>query len=147
MASKETSNLPIPLEADQQKGKSESIKDKDIQTIIGWILRIGVAVSMSLVFVGGIIFIYRHGHSIPAYKPFKGVPLFIHDIHGILNGVMSFKGQAIIQLGITLLIATPIIRVAFSAVGFLLEKDYLYTFITLIVSLIILASMISGHAG
>jgi len=147
MESKEISNSPVPINADRREGKTGRIKDKDIQAIIGWILRVGVAVSMLLVVVGGVLFIFRHGHSIPAYKPFKGVPLFIHDIHGIINGVLDFRGQAIIQLGITLLIATPIIRVAFSAVAFLLEKDYLYTVITVIVLLIILGSMISGHAG
>ena len=147
MESKETYNSPVPFGEDQQKGISGSVKDKDIQVIIGWILRGGVATSMILVFIGGIFFVYRHGYSIPDYRTFKGVPVFIHDFGGIINGVITFKGQAIIQLGIILLIATPIIRVAFSAVGFLLEKDYLYTFITLIVLLIILASMISGYAG
>jgi len=147
MESKEISNSPVSIKADRREGKTGRIKDKDIQAIIGWILRVGVAVSMLIVVVGGVLFIFRHGHSIPAYKPFKGVPLFIHDIHGIINGVLDFRGQAIIQLGITLLIATPIIRVAFSAVAFLLEKDYLYTIITVIVLLIILGSMISGHAG
>jgi uncharacterized membrane protein len=46
-----------------------------------------------------------------------------------------------------LLIATPILRVAFSAIGFILEKDYLYTALTIVVLLIILASMLSGQAG
>ena len=147
MESKETYNSPSPLEADQQRGRPGSLKDKDLQTIIGWILRGGVAVSMVLVFTGGVFFVYRHGNSIPDYKTFKGVPDFIQSFGGILNGVITMKGQAIIQLGIILLIATPVMRVAFSAVGFFLEKDYLYTFITLIVLLIILASMISGHAG
>ncbi|HEY9003421.1 MAG TPA: DUF1634 domain-containing protein [Mucilaginibacter sp.] len=147
MESKETYNSPVPLETNQQKGKPGGLKDKDMQLIIGWILRGGVAVSMVLVVIGGVFFVYRHGYSIPDYKTFKGVPDFIHSFGGIINGVVSMKGQAIIQLGIILLIATPVIRVAFSAVGFLLEKDYLYTFITLIVLLIILASMISGHAG
>ena len=146
MESKETYNSPIPLEENQQKGKS-SLKDKDIQVIIGWILRGGVAVSMILVFIGGVFFVYRHGYSMPDYKTFKGIPFFVQNIGGILNGVIMLKGQAIIQLGIILLIATPVIRVAFSAVGFLMEKDYLYTVITLIVLLIILASMISGNAG
>lgn len=146
MESKETYNSPIPLEENQQKGKS-SLKDKDMQMIIGWILRGGVAVSMILVFIGGIFFVYRHGYSMPDYKTFKGIPFFVQNIGGILNGVIMLKGQAIIQLGIILLIATPVIRVAFSAVGFLMEKDYLYTVITLIVLLIILASMISGNAG
>ena len=122
-------------------------KDKDMQAIIGWILRIGVSASMILVFIGGIFFVFRHGHSIPDYKNFKGVPYFIHNTGGILEGVRNLKGQAIIQLGIILLIATPIIRVAFSAVGFIIEKDYLYTAISLIVLLIIFASMVTGYAG
>ena len=48
-------------------------KDKDMQAIIGWILRIGVSASMIIVFIGGVFFVYRHGHSIPDYKDFKGV--------------------------------------------------------------------------
>lgn len=125
----------------------KSFKDKDMQAIIGWILRIGVSASMIIVFVGGVFFVYRHGHSIPDYRDFKGVPYFIHNTGGILEGVRNLKGQAIIQLGIILLIATPVIRVAFSAVGFIIEKDYLYTAISIIVLLIIFASMISGYAG
>jgi uncharacterized membrane protein len=124
-----------------------SFKDKDMQAIIGWILRIGVSASMIIVFIGGVFFVYRHGHSIPDYRDFKGVPYFIHNTGGILEGVRNLKGQAIIQLGIILLIATPVIRVAFSAVGFIIEKDYLYTAISVIVLLIILASMVSGYAG
>lgn len=125
----------------------EKFKDNDIKVTIGWILRIGVIVSMALVVIGGIFFLYRHGHSIPDYSHFKGIPFFIHDTGGILEGVLHLKGQAIIQLGILLLIATPIIRVAFSAVGFIIEKDHLYTAITFIVLLIILASMLTGYAG
>jgi len=148
MESEETYNPPAPLESGrQEKNKPGSLKDKDIQVIIGWILRGGVTVSILLVFIGGILFTYRHGQSIPDYKTFKGVPDFIGNFSGIFDGIITFKGQAIIQLGIILLIATPVIRVAFSAVGFLMEKDYLYTAITLIVLLIILASMFSGRAG
>ncbi|MGZ3750149.1 MAG: DUF1634 domain-containing protein [Mucilaginibacter sp.] len=122
-------------------------KDKDMQGIIGWILRIGVMVSMSVVFIGGVLYVYRHGHSIADYHVFKGSPDFIHSAAGIINGVLNFKGQAIIQSGIILLIATPVIRVAFSAVGFIIEKDYLYTTITLIVLLILISSMLSGSIG
>ena len=73
--------------------------------------------------------------------------IFIHNTEGIASGVFNLKGQAIIQAGIVLLIATPIIRVAFSAIGFIIEKDYLYTFITLLVLLIIIASMLTGRIG
>jgi len=122
-------------------------KDKDMQAIIGWILRAGVLVSMSIVVFGGVLFVYRHGHSIPNYHTFKGVPYFIRGVDGIFNGVLNYKGQAIIQAGILLLILTPIIRVGFSAVGFIIEKDHVYTSISLLVLLIIIASMRSGHLG
>jgi uncharacterized membrane protein len=131
----------------EQKIKKVGFKDPDMQAIIGWILRVGVILSMAIVFIGGVLFVYRHGHSIPDYSTFKRVPYFTHNTGGIFEGILSFNGQTIIQGGIILLIATPVIRVAFSAVGFILEKDYLYTLITLLVLLIILISMVTGRAG
>jgi len=120
-----------------------AFKDADMQAIIGWILRVGVILSIGIVVIGGVIFVYKHGHSIPDYSTFKSVPYFVHNIEDIAN----LKGQAIIQAGIILLIATPVIRVAFSAIGFILEKDHLYTFITLLVLLIIVISMLTGRIG
>lgn len=122
-------------------------RDTDMQVLIGWVLRLGVFISMFVVFTGGVLYIYRHGHSVPNYSEFKGIPNFVQTIPGVINGICALRGRAIIQAGIILLIATPVIRVAFSAVGFMLEKDYLYTGITFIVLLIILISAISGHAG
>jgi len=125
----------------------KTFRDTDMQAVIGWILRLGVLLSMSIIFIGGVIYLYRHGQAIANYHTFKGIPDFVHNIHGILNGIITFRGQAIIQAGIILLIATPIIRVIFSAIGFVLEKDYLYIGITILVLLIIMVSMLSGHAG
>lgn len=104
-------------------------------------------ISTSIVFIGGIFYLYRHGHTIADYKDFKGVPAFVATAGGIIDGVLNLKGQAIMQLGIILLIFTPILRVMFSAVGFILEKDYLYVGISMLVLLIIFASLMSGHAG
>jgi uncharacterized membrane protein len=122
-------------------------KDTDMQVVIGWVLRLGVFISMIVVFLGGIVYIYRHGHELADYHIFKGIPLFVQTAPGIVNGILNFRGRAIIQAGIVLLIATPIVRVVFSAIGFVLEKDYLYIGITMLVLTIIFISMISGHAG
>jgi uncharacterized membrane protein len=122
-------------------------KDTDMQAIIGWILRGGVILSMAVVIIGGVLYLTRHGQSMSDYKTFKKIPDFISDPQGVINGALSYKGQAIIQLGIVLLIATPVMRVIFACIGFLIEKDYLYTLISVIVLLIILISMISGHIG
>src|ERR1700742_4914047 len=91
-------------------------KDADMQVIIGWILRGGVILSMAIVFIGGVLFVYWHGFSVPDFRTFKGVPNFIQNTDGIFDGILHFKGQAIIQAGIILLIATPVTRVAFSVI-------------------------------
>ena len=122
-------------------------KDKDMQVVIGWVLLAGVFLSMTVVILGGVIYLYRHGQTIANYNEFKGIPDFVSNLRGIIDGILNFRGRAIIQAGIILLIATPVIRVIFSAIGFILEKDHLYTGITFIVLLIIFISALSGHAG
>src|ERR1700744_825123 len=101
----------------------KTIKDKDIELFIGSLLRLGVLLSMAVVIAGGIIYLYRHGHTIIDYSVFKGEPDFTRNVKAIFEGVITLKGRAIIQLGILLLIATPISRVLFSAIGFFVEKD------------------------
>lgn len=130
----------------QEKNKG-GFKDTDMQAVIGWILRIGVFVSMSVVVAGGILYLIRHGHSTPEFGSFHSVPHFISTPEGVFEGVLNGRGQAIIQLGIIILIITPVLRVAFAVVGFALEKDRLYTFISLLVLTIIVVSMLTGRIG
>jgi uncharacterized membrane protein len=122
-------------------------KDTDIQSLIGKVLRTGMIVSISIVFFGGIFYLVRHGHSIPDYKKFNRIPPFMQHADSLVAAAFNLKGQAIIQLGIVLLIATPILRVVCSTIGFALEKDYLYVGISLLVLLIIFASMMGGRVG
>ena len=123
------------------------MKDKDIQLFIGSLLRWGVLLSMAVVIFGGVVYLYRHGQSVMDYSTFKGQPDLTSNFKAIINGVITFRGRAIIQLGILLLIATPIARVVYSAIGFIAEKDYLYLSIALIVLSIIIASMLGGFGG
>jgi len=122
-------------------------KDKDMQLLLSHVLKVGTIVSISIVLIGGAFLIYRHGQSISDYHKFNGIPPFIQTASGIFHGIGALKGQAMIQLGIVLLILTPVLRVVFSAIGFVLEKDYMYFGISLLVLGIIFFSMISGHAG
>ncbi len=124
-----------------------NFKDRDMQVVIGWVLRLGVIVSITVVLFGGVIYLARHGHALADYSKFNGVPAFVQSAKSIMENVIQLRGQAIIQFGIILLIATPIIRVICSAIGFVLEKDYLYLGISLLVLLIIFISMLSGHGG
>ena len=126
---------------------SKYFRDKDIQQLIGRQLRLGVIISSAIVLAGGLIYLRRHGHELPAYGAFTGVREGLDNLPGIWNGVLNNRGMNIIQLGVVLLIATPIIRIAFSVIAFLLEKDYLYVVLTLLVLGVILLSMLGGMAG
>jgi uncharacterized membrane protein len=121
-------------------------KDADMQAVIGWVLRIGVIVSVSVVIFGGIVYLYRHGSEAPDHKNFITQPSFV-QLNGIIQGIIDFHGRSIIQAGIILLIATPILRIIFSTISFALERDRLYVMISLLVLLIIFISSMSGHIG
>jgi uncharacterized membrane protein len=120
--------------------------DQRIETIIGSLLRAGVMLAASVVLIGGALYLMRHGHETVNYTVFHGEPEELKSIPAVLHGVASLQARAIIQLGLLLLIATPIARVLFSAIAFAMEGDYLYVVITLIVLAVLLYSLL-GSAG
>ncbi len=122
--------------------------DRRMELIIGILLRLGVMVAGAVVSFGAIIYLIRNGAApLPDYKAFHGESAQFSTIEGILTGVGQFRGRAIIQLGVLLLIATPVARVVFSAVAFALEKDKLYVCITLFVLAILLFSLVGSSLG
>jgi uncharacterized membrane protein len=57
---------------------------------------------------------------------------------------LSFSGRGIIQFGLLLLIATPVMRVAFAVVAFMIQRDRIYVGVTLIVLSVLLFSLAGG---
>lgn len=124
------------------KFSSSKEGDKNMEMLMGSLLRYGVLISALFVFAGAILYLSQHGHETPQYQHFLGEPYrFIHLKDILIN---AFKGHAksIIQFGLILLIATPIARILFSIVGFFMERDYLYVAITAIVLTIIIVSLV-----
>jgi uncharacterized membrane protein len=54
-------------------------KDKDMQAVIGWVLRAGVFISMIVVFIGGVIYYTAMAKPLQTTTKFKGVPDFVHS--------------------------------------------------------------------
>jgi uncharacterized membrane protein len=123
---------------------SKHITDKDIQQVIGNLLRSGVYISMSIVLLGSIIYLFNHGSEPVDYAEFDINRVSLKAISVILAEAKTLKGAAIIQFGLLMLVFTPIARVLMSAVSFLMEKDYLYVVICLIVLAIIAISIGGG---
>lgn len=124
---------------------SLSWTDERVEGIIGTLLRAGVLLAAAVVLLGGGIFLVRHGGELPHYRVFRGEPSDLRTVSGILADALSFRGRNIIQLGLLLLIATPVARVAFSVVAFALERDWLYVVVTLVVLAVLLFSLAGGR--
>lgn len=126
---------------DKEKFK---LTNHQLQILVGNLLRIGVIIAAVTVFTGGVIYLYHHGFQPIDYKVFHRVPPDLCHIPGILANVLEFHGNGFIQLGILLLIATPIARVALSIAGFALQRDFLYVIVTLIVFSILMYSLLTS---
>ena len=119
----------------------ENWSDQTIEEVIGTLLRLGVLASAIIVLTGGVIYLARHGHSPASYRVFQGEPNDLRELRGIMRAAAHGSGRGIIQLGLILLIATPVARVAFSLFAFAVERDWLYVGVTLIVLLLLLYSL------
>jgi uncharacterized membrane protein len=121
--------------------------DRSIEEIVGTLLRIGVSLSAFVVSFGAVIYLARHGRSPADYRVFRGEPSDLKSLSGIVHDAYGLHGRGIIQFGLLLLIATPVVRVAFSIWGFAAEEDRLYMVFTGIVLVILLYSLLgSGSA-
>ena len=116
--------------------------DRRLETIIGNLLRAGVLLAAAVVFAGGALYLARHHADRIDFRQFSAGSASMHSVRGILATAAHLHSEGLIQLGLLLLIATPVARVALAVVGFALEKDRLYAVISLIVLAILAFSLI-----
>jgi len=121
--------------------KRDVIRDERMDLIIGNLLRIAVIISALFVIVGAVFYLWHHGLEKPNYSVFAGVPKNLHNLGEIIEDAWRIKSLGIMQLGLLLLIFTPVARVAYSVIAFLIQRDYMYVVFTLIVLTILLLSI------
>src|SRR5260370_22847668 len=128
----EVHSLEGPPEARQ---KIPSDKEEFTTKLIGWILQGGVMLSASIILIGFIMLPLRPGgFSVHRFLSFP------QTLSQVWAGLLVLHPQAIIALGLLLLIATPVMRVAVSIVAFALERDHRSVVITVLVLAILLLS-------
>lgn len=108
--------------------------DARFERLLGALLRVGVLASALVVVTGGAIYLVRHATEPTDYGTFQADRLpHLRTPHGIIESALAGSGRGIIQLGLLLLIATPVARVVVSAFGFARQRDIIYCFLTVIV--------------
>ena len=111
---------------------------------MGSLLRIGVLVAAAVTVVGGIAFMIHHGSLTPDHSVFRGQPEMLSTLTGVIAGVSALEPAAIVQLGIVLLIATPVARVLLTLIAFAIQRDWMYVLISAIVLALLTYSLVVG---
>jgi len=125
----------------------ERWSDDEVDQLLGNLLRIGVTVATIVAAIGGVLYLAQHGTEPMGHRVFHGEPPELRHVGSIVRGASGLHADAIVQLGLVLLIATPIARVALSLVAFILQRDRVYIVVTSIVLAILLFSLTGGVPG
>src|ERR1051326_5152181 len=121
---------------------------RGLELVISRLLRTGVIVSVTLIVIGTIAMFAQH----PEYLSSKTHPERVleldaklpHSIPALLDRLLQLRGDAIITLGLVLLMATPMLRVAVSVATFISHRDRTYAYLTAIVFCLLLLSLVLG---
>jgi uncharacterized membrane protein len=122
-----------------------------MELMISYLLRGGVIASVAIILFGVVVMFVRHPIYLtsPAELDRLVTPgaAFPHTLADLWTMLGEFHGRAIVTLGLLVLIATPVLRVAASVVLFAMQKDWTYTLITAIVLTLLLLSLALGGSG
>jgi uncharacterized membrane protein len=127
-------NQTTPESIDMEKVK----RDRDqhaLEQSLHHMLVGGVVISSLLMFSGLVLGLILNGN----------LPETVPQLEQIIPMALRLEPSGIVALGLLTLIATPILRVAGSVLAFLFERDWRYAFITFIVLLIVIFSILVGR--
>jgi uncharacterized membrane protein YfcA/uncharacterized membrane protein len=131
----------LPYQKEKSSVVAGSATDTGMTTVIGWVLQGGVTLSSLIIVIGFVLLLITPGTLSTHLNTFP------HTLQNLWTTLLVGSPLAIIVLGLLLLIATPVMRVATSILAFALERDRLYVIITTLVLLILLYSIFFVSGG
>jgi uncharacterized protein len=126
----------------ETSGRKKTIRQQDMDLLIGYLLLYGVLLSLALITAGLAWRYFRTGNAWLDYQ-ISGMNLFQFVVEEFkLTAHAELRPRLLVNLGIAVLMLTPFIRVAASVVYFLaVLKNWKYTVFTLIVLVVLSYSL------
>lgn len=123
---------------------THNFDDHRMEITMGRLLQVGVLLASAVVLVGGVLYVREHIGDAVNYRSFASEPASLRSVRGLFRLLVVGNPAAVIQVGVLLLIATPIARVVFAVMGFALERDRFYVAVSLAVLMVLMASLLSS---
>lgn len=136
---------PNDCEVDANKENTKTLSELQLEELLSNLLKYGVIIASSVVLIGGILYLIHHGGERADYHFFQGEPSQFRSPAGVAVAVLSGSRRGIIQLGLLLLVAIPIIRVIISLFIFVRQRNFTYVIITLIVLTALIYSLVGAY--
>jgi uncharacterized membrane protein len=118
--------------------------DERMEMLMGLLLRFGVVCASTVVLCGGAFYLQDHARQPVNYRTFTAHQVNLRHPGVWAAGMAHGDAASIIIVGILLLVATPIARVAFAVVSFSIERDLLYVTISVVVLAVLLWGLATG---
>jgi uncharacterized membrane protein len=103
----------------------------------------GVWLAAGLIAAGLAAWLARGGAK-PGVMEFAGVAPGLDTPTGVVASAWRLEPTGIMALGVLVLIATPVVRVAFALVAFALERDRLYAAVSAVVLGLLACGLVFG---
>jgi uncharacterized membrane protein len=116
-------------------------REVSLEVHIGRLLRVMVAAAVAVVGAGSVAFLVKHGSEPFSYATFSPGTMDLRSPVRILATAFTLDPAAVVQLGVLILLATPIARVVLSAVTYVRTRDVTYACLTLTVLAVLLFSL------
>jgi uncharacterized membrane protein len=121
------------------------LTDERVEQLISVLLFSGVILAAAVVLAGGACYLARHGAEATSYHVFHATAAAYRSVSGVIHALSASNCRAVIQIGLLILIATPIARVAFALVSFGFERDWTYVWVSSIVLAVLIYSFVFEH--
>jgi uncharacterized membrane protein len=128
---------PTPPEREQRWS------DRDVEQLVGRLLQLGVVIATVVVLAGSAMLLATHGSDVANFRIFRGESSTLRSVSAAVHGAFTLDPRGMVQLGLVLLIATPVARVALTLGAFLVQRDRLYVVLTTIVLGLLLFGLFS----
>ena len=132
-------------------GADQDEKVRKVELAISSLLRVGVLTSLLVVLGGTVVTFAHHPRYLRSHHDLGQLTTpgaeFPHTLGSLVRGLEHAQGRAVVMAGLLLLIATPVLRVAFSILAFVYQRDRTFVVITTIVLALLLASFVLGRGG
>lgn len=132
--------MSAPAQVPPERGPAAGSRwsDHEVEQVVGRLLQVGVLIATVVVVLGALMVLVTHGGSLADFREFRGEASPFRSVGAIARLVAAGDARAIVQLGLVVLIATPIARVLLTLGAFILQRDRLYVALTALVLAILL---------